>query len=332
MDLEYEEKLQGSFRGAIVGTAIGGAVGFPYAGCSRSYMRALDGPLGQKIVSHRSGLYPAGQLPGDVQLILATIDSILDVGRLDGSVLAVHLLPLWRDRVIACPSRDVDQAMGRLLRGECDWQDAGNDVGYADNGAATRAAPIGLWNFDDPDGLVRDSRTASWLTHQDPLAAAGMACIAAAVAYSVEAEELLLGDLLDRVASAVERLHEGFAERIHQFPFFLSLGEEEALERISALGSDDAAAAGDGISEFVIPSVFCSLYYFLLSPYDFSRTVEGCLRAGGDIPTTAAMAGALSGAFNGLDALPEGLQSQLLQRQEIVEKADALYHLKRQPL
>ena len=62
---------------------------------------------------------------------------------------------------------------------------------------------------------------------------------------------------------------------------------------------------GRGISPFVTTSVLWSLYSFLRSPEDYWETVRTAIVVGGDVDTTAAMAGAISGAYLGLDAIPE---------------------------
>src|SRR5690606_19996086 len=62
-----------------------------------------------------------------------------------------------------------------------------------------------------------------------------------------------------------------------------------------------------GISPFVIPSVLWSLYAFLRSPDDYFETICTAIAVGGDVDTTAAMAGAISGAYLGEGALPAHL-------------------------
>jgi ADP-ribosylglycohydrolase len=54
-----------------------------------------------------------------------------------------------------------------------------------------------------------------------------------------------------------------------------------------------------GISGFVVSSVVWSLYCFMKSPNNFMEALCICIRAGGDTDSTAAMLGAVSGAFVG---------------------------------
>ena len=52
------------------------------------------------------------------------------------------------------------------------------------------------------------------------------------------------------------------------------------------------------------PTVLAAFYVFLKSPRDYAATVVRALCAGGDVDTVAAIAGAISGAHNGVDAIP----------------------------
>lgn len=54
-----------------------------------------------------------------------------------------------------------------------------------------------------------------------------------------------------------------------------------------------------------------SLYAFLRAPRDYLDTVCTAIAVGGDVDTTAAMAGAISGAHLGVAALPQELLPHL---------------------
>ena len=86
------------------------------------------------------------------------------------------------------------------------------------------------------------------------------------------------------------------------------------------------------ISPFVIPSVLWSLYSFLRSPEDYWATISTAIRCGGDVDTTAAMAGAISGAYLGLEGLPEHLVTFVHDRAdwgraELVRLAESCYNI-----
>jgi ADP-ribosylglycohydrolase len=90
-----------------------------------------------------------------------------------------------------------------------------------------------------------------------------------------------------------------------------------------------------GITPFVISSVLWSLYSFLKTPGDYWETVCRAIMAGGDTDTTAAMAGAISGAYLGLDLIPAHLSSPLTDQgkwgfDELVKLAYQCYEIKMQ--
>ena len=90
-----------------------------------------------------------------------------------------------------------------------------------------------------------------------------------------------------------------------------------------------------GISPFVTTSVLWSLYSFLRTPEDYWETVCTAIAVGGDVDTTAAMAGAISGAYLGLDAIPLHLARCVTDRgtwgfSELVGLAHLCHRLKTQ--
>ena len=96
-------------------------------------------------------------------------------------------------------------------------------------------------------------------------------------------------------------------------PDWLSLEPARAGREIARAGqeADFADPGWESIAPFVVPSVLWSLYAFLRSPEDYWETICTAIAVGGDVDTTAAMAGAISGAHNGLAALPAQLTERL---------------------
>jgi len=81
--------------------------------------------------------------------------------------------------------------------------------------------------------------------------------------------------------------------------------------------------------------VLWSLYAFLRTPEDYWATICTAIAVGGDVDTTAAMAGAISGAYLGLEAVPARLARRLTDQgtwglTELVELAHEVYDLKMQ--
>jgi ADP-ribosylglycohydrolase len=171
-----------------------------------------------------------------------------------------------------------------------------------------RAAPVGLCFPNSPQRLCQVAHEQSFITHKDQRCSAGSIAIAGAAALA----------LLDRVepvsvfcvtlANWMRPYHDEFANLVSQLPDWIKLPPDEAVEAIAPAGRQpDFEEVWPGISPFVIPSVLWSLYSFLRHPDSYSDAVATALAAGGDVDTTAAMTGAVSGAYLGASALPQHL-------------------------
>jgi ADP-ribosylglycohydrolase len=198
-----------------------------------------------------------------------------------------------------------------------------------------RAAPVGLMHYDEPERMLEVSRDQARITHHDPRCAAGAAIVAGAVALGMQAEPVEAEPFLGALADWAERFHVEFAGYVRQLAEWLPLPPDEAVTRIAEAGlrQEFRSEQWAGISPFVIPSVLWSLYAFLRSPEDYWETVCTAIAVGGDVDTTGAMAGAISGAHVGIEALPADLAQRLTDQgewgyDELVELAEASYALK----
>ncbi|HEX2729868.1 MAG TPA: ADP-ribosylglycohydrolase family protein, partial [Rubrobacteraceae bacterium] len=153
------------------------------------------------------------------------------------------------------------------------------------------------------------------ITHGDPRCSAGAIAIAGAVSLVLSDQPVEPASLLDRLAELTEGAEPRFAADLRELKHWLSLPPQEAVRFISRPGLDpEIEREQPGIPPFVGSSVLWSLYSFLTSPEDYWRTIHTAIAVGGDVDTTAAMAGAISGARLGLDAVPRDLARCLTDR------------------
>ncbi len=145
-------------------------------------------------------------------------------------------------------------------------------------------------------------------------------------------------EFTSQLGELVQEIDPSFASGIRQLSGWVSLFPEEAVELISRVGLEPGYADGwRGISPFVVGSVLWSLYSFLKSPEDYQETISTAIAVGGDVDTTAAMAGAISGAYLGLGAVPPNLAERLTDQgswgfDELKRLAGEGYRLKMQQL
>jgi ADP-ribosylglycohydrolase len=326
--LPSDRKLQSRFRGALLGCAVGDGLGFPYQDYSRSFMRSLLGPLTASFARHHSGFYPIGQYTDDTQMAQAVAEAIIEAGAVDGQAIAEHLIPLWRDQLVVDRSAACTEAMERLVRGEVAWDQAGLPAGRVESGALPRALPVALWSHSNPESLPAEVETVCLITHRDPRAIAAAAAVAAGLAHNLVQSDLILGTFLDQAAQAAGRFYGELAEAILDFPRILSQTEYRAFESFGAFVAgavgDRPPAFDEGVVENSLHTTLAALYYFLKNPFDFERAVESSLRAGGDVDTSCALIGALSGGLLGVEAIPAGLAGSVLDGGVILDRADRL--------
>jgi ADP-ribosylglycohydrolase len=177
-----------------------------------------------------------------------------------------------------------------------------------------RAAPIGLMFWDDAQRLVASACDQGSITHRDPRCCAGAVAVAGTVALAVR-HEVDLPVWTGQLARWVEGLDRVLADGILRLVDLVEQPPEAALPVISRLGlTGDYDNGWEGITPFVTSSVLWSLYSFFREPDDYWATISTAIAVGGDVDTTAAMAGAISGAYLGLDALPLQHASRLTDR------------------
>jgi len=329
------------FRGALIGGAVGDAMGWPNEGVFGSEARTRKVRAYQPWHGWRSG--PKGTITDDTQMtmwlaksILASAERAAGTGRgdirdqlLDPDDLAKRFT---REHI-----RGIGQAVREFVHNSKDlgkpWYAAG--VPSAGNGTAMRAAPVGLVHLGDPYRIYRDSLLQSVVTHRDSMAIAAAACQAYAVARTTAALPGSLAPMEARIALCADlaTLLDGL-ER----PGYQLRGGSGPTSLYGRIGTDLPRYLQDGRVPFddwyngayVLESLPCALWCFLATPEDFEATLYAAVDAGHDADTVAAMAGTVAGAYHGYSRLPRRLADDLEFRDHLLETAEGLYALNKE--
>jgi ADP-ribosylglycohydrolase len=305
---EIEERYAGSVIGQALGDALGFVVEGHAAAACRSYVEdylrtGRAGELGR-------APFAFGQYTDDSQLARELLISFVEVGAFDPGDFARRVAAIFTERRIVGRGRTTEAAALRLADG-VPWHEAGTPAPSAGNGSAMRAGPIGLMFRQDPAALARAAHDQGRVTHADPRCSAGAVAIADAVALALDGQVAAPDFLADRAAL----FDPSVALEIGKLNRWLTLPPRAAGPEIAMAGRQPGYSdLWDGISPFVTSSVIWSLYAFMRSPGDYWETLCTAIAVGGDVDTTAAMAGAVSGAYNGLAAVPEPLARRLNDR------------------
>jgi ADP-ribosylglycohydrolase len=314
MDALASEGWAGKRAGSLVGQALGDALGFPVEGCSPAECASYV----DSVLRRRPAVLPGrppfafGQYTDDTQLARELALSCVS-GAFDGAAFGQRVATIFAEDRIVGRGRTTEAAALRLARG-VPWQSAGTPAPAAGNGSAMRAAPIGWLHAIGP-ALVRDAVAQSRVTHADPRSCAGAVAIAGAVSLALREDHVDAGAWVATLGDFAAPIHAGFADEVRRLTDWLALSSDAAAPGIARAGFEPGVSdRWPGISPFVVPSVLWSLYCFLRSSSDYWETICTAIAVGGDVDTTAAMAGAISGAFLGEDAFSEPLARQVNDR------------------
>ncbi len=306
--------MRDRYHGAVFGLAIGDALGWPTEFLSLSQIHAQYGRDGLADLVPLHG-FPVGTYTDDTQMTLALAEGLLQA---NGGDLDQQMTAVARRFVAWASSPENNRAPGVTCLQACDrlrrhvnWRESGVD-GSKGCGSAMRSAPVGLLYHGEPERLIEIADATGLITHRHPTARAGS--VATAVAVSLALDNTAPAKILADVVEVGARFSVEFATRLAQVPDALELPPAVALS---------AAHLGD---RFVAEDVLAAaLYCFLRTPDDYRATVLCGANTEGDSDSIASIAGAISGAYNGLEAVPPAWRQQIENAAGLADVADRLY-------
>jgi ADP-ribosylglycohydrolase len=313
--------MEDRFRGVFFGCAVGDALGTPFEG--KTLPTDLD-PSGLLSGYREMAGWPKGQITDDTMLTLALARSIADQGGIAGGHIIHEFAELWRKGTIVGAGSATNDAIGNYIYQHKPWDQCGAPIGSAGNGAAMRAAPIGLWYYDDLQAIIPAAIEASEVTHRDPRSIGAAVAVALMVAYAVHSDSLHPSDTLHLIAGHLLEVDTGVCDHIMRLADWIDEHEEDAVRRIIATGQFGPwkGTWAGGITAYAVPTMLISFYSFLTNQEDFGAAVARAILTGGDTDTAGAITGALSGALIGAEAIPKHLRDGVLDAKGIARAAD----------
>jgi ADP-ribosylglycohydrolase len=319
---------QDKIKGALLGTAIGDALGMPVEGMSHQNVRTYYKGIKEyrDDAYHEDGL-TAGQWTDDTQFTFALARAMTERPITDWPLLAERVADEYVDLREGArrwgPTSTA--AIDRLAEG-VPWSESGNDA-QPTNGAAMRAAPLGAWwavseaSKEEAFDLVQPILE---ITHRHP------ASVAAG-----------FGQVF-----AVRQALRHTPATLEQAPFWTSLIEMTAWaeQRLRQVGrphdtstSDRLRALTDQLDEYPLDlQEYCgdtsaradeswpfAVAMFARNPGLQEATLLSAINVGGDADTVGAMVGALLGGLNGWSSFPDAWRQGLEAVDRLEAEADA---------
>ena len=284
---------QSRFRGVLIGTAVGDALGLPAEGVSRRRIgRLFPGPWRHRLI------FGHGMVSDDTehsvfisQALLAQPESAERFAR-----RFARSLRWWFVALPAGIGLGTGRAIVRLWLG---FSPARSGVRSAGNGAAMRVAPIGARFADNPQRRVTYVEAATRVTHSDPRALVGAQAVASLCAWSIRT-----GAPARPAADEFLGLLRACGEQEPEWLGIVDAMARAVAEDWSVQAYADSLGLQKGISGYVYHTVPVVSYAWFRHCGDFETTLSAVLDCGGDADTTGAIAGALAGAVVGEEGIP----------------------------
>lgn len=255
-------------RAALLGLAIGDALGATVEFMTAGEIQASYGTLRKMVGGGWLRLRP-GQVTDDTQMSLCIARSIVSVGH-DPQDIARRFVEWYLSK-----PPDIGNTCRRgivrfMTRGTVHGPPNEGDAG---NGAVMRVAPVALATLAD-ERLLNDAIVAqAHITHNHPLSDA------AAVLVGQLIQLALIGHAMDRLRRQVDRT----VLTVRQFDY----------------------RRFNGLSTAYVVDTMQTVLHFLFSTSSFEECIVATVNQGGDADTTGAIAGAIAGAYYGLNAIPK---------------------------
>jgi ADP-ribosylglycohydrolase len=324
---ELRSKAIGCLSGAAVGDALGSATegwsneqilkryGGPVTGIVAPYVDAGHGPT-----RYQKG---DGRITDDTLMTLALVEVYRQLRRhLDAYDIAATLVPLLMNTVRWLPDMErEDTLVQRLFLAEkwlvtklhyahTDPREAG--VGNMVNcGAAMYMAPVGLANAGDPDGAYAEAIDVAG-AHQWSYGREAAGVFAAAVAAAMvpgatagDVADVAIGVAHDGTRAALEAVRAG-AARIDDWRN-AAPRLRELIAPFDTVGPDfrDPGLGARRPSRLhSIEELPIAIGFILIARGNYQEAVLGAVNYGRDADSIASMAGAITGALGGRDAVP----------------------------
>jgi ADP-ribosylglycohydrolase len=290
-------------KGVIFGLAIGDALGWPTEFMTMPKIKAKYGPVGI------TELQEPAIFTDDTQMSIAIAEALVRAGEKDiDSIMAAV-----KDEFIKwshspennrAPGNACLEGVSNLEKG-IHWSKSGvpDSKGC---GSAMRSAPIGYLYQQHPEKLREVAHATGICTHGHPTADA--ACIGSAYLVKLALDGIKTKDVIPQLLKFTSDISSEFDQEILKVEECLGwVDEEKALEYL-----------GEGwVGE---EAVALALYCFLKYPDNYKKSVLRGANTNGDSDSIACIAGSISGAYFGINAIPAEWVCQ-------IEKAQYLTNL-----
>lgn len=286
--------LNDKFRGMILGTAVGDALGLPAEGLSRQRAHKFFSKQWQ----HRF-LINRGMISDDTEHTVFVAQSLL-VHPNSPEYFAKRLSWCLRWWLLSLPAGVGFATLKAIIRLWIGFSPDRSGVYSAGNGPAMRSAPIGAFFAFSDKWMDTYLNISTRMTHTDPKALIGAKAVAYLAAWMVREKRVndpTLEDIVDilKLAGTDDKEWGAILNKI-----ITACEQDLSVEKFA-----ESLGLVKGVTGYIYHTVPVAVYAWLKHYGDFEKTIESVLNCGGDTDTSGAIAGALAGASVGERGIPE---------------------------
>ncbi len=276
--------------GAILGCAVGDAIGLPYEGLSkRRGIRLLGKPDRHRFVAGR------GMVSDDTEHTCMVAQALCASPR-DPDRFARELGRRLRWWLLGLPAGIGSATLRATLKLWLEFPPPRSGVFSAGNGPAMRSPVLGA-AIDDVETLRSFIRESTRITHTDPKARHG--------AYAVALAAWCAKRSLDAPGAFFERYRAAAGgDTSDEFTALMATVEKSLAAGDPTEVFAEQLGCGQRVSGYVNRTVPVALHAWLSHPRDYRRSVMAVIECGGDTDTTAAIVGAIIGSGLGQKGIP----------------------------
>jgi ADP-ribosylglycohydrolase len=310
--------MKNKFRGAILGTAIGDALGAPMESMNKveiaKQISVLNGYVNIiRPAGHRTFSRKPGEWTDDTQLMKPIAASIANKLCIDPQDIAERTCEVYRTEELRGWSKSTIKAVSKLATG-VPWQFAAQDSIGIGNGVAMKAAPLGLFlsKSTDVNTTYNDVISVGKITHHEPGIIAGV----------------LQSVLLSFATNGIRRRSYILKELTNiEFKLFGITSFTKKLKKATKFKSIEHIGEFSGLSAKADES-WVAVAAMYLKTRNKIQAIDNLFKIallGGDTDTCCAMYAALIGARWGIGIFPKNLLSNLEDFESIMKLSDQLY-------
>ncbi len=305
-------------KGSLYGMAAGDALGVPSSFMTQEYIKTRWGWIDTFYPPEPGHIFhdglKAGEYTDDTEQAIALMKSFIRNGKVDPYDVVKEILD-WAERVknkYASPLGPSTEKALKAIKAGADIKESGR---YGNtNGAAMRISPVGIIHGlknSSCEEMIKDVYLTCMPTHNTGVCVAAAAAVAWGVALCIRGEKDI--EFIVKETARAAKLGEKYGYSIAAPS--VSRRIEWAYEIIKKSSNPKNAMKElyeyMGGGDLAADSIPVAIALFALGKGDVKKVDEYCVNFGGDCDTNAAMAGAMAGAYSGMENIPEEWKSTI---------------------